>query len=212
MWSQLDIFFLCCGADKRKCCSSEVGKKSWMYLKTRLNELKGENALPGIVLRTQANCFQVCQNRSIAALHMLHRGSSLGRRFPSLLCMHYSSTVLSNTRMNTAEDEIASLKAEIKGYEGDLATATTPAEKIAFANLITACRQKLAALLATTAAPTAPTAGKCLIFHVMVSPNYFLLWLFVYDDTNLIWIGLNWLGEWRRRSVISFIDFIDIFN
>jgi (2Fe-2S) ferredoxin len=35
----------------------------------RLNELKGENALPGIVLRTQANCFQVCQNGPIAVVY-----------------------------------------------------------------------------------------------------------------------------------------------
>ena len=61
--------FLCCGADKHKCCSSEEGKRSWTYLKARLKELKSQKTLSGVVLRTQANCFQVCKDGPIAVIY-----------------------------------------------------------------------------------------------------------------------------------------------
>lgn len=59
--------FLCCDQTKPKCCQKEIGLESWEYLKKRLKELNlvGEKE----ILRTKANCLQVCQNGPIAVVY-----------------------------------------------------------------------------------------------------------------------------------------------
>jgi (2Fe-2S) ferredoxin len=57
--------FLCALSDKQKCCSREVGERSWKYLKRRLKEL----GLAGTkVQRTKADCLQVCEAGPIAVV------------------------------------------------------------------------------------------------------------------------------------------------
>ncbi|MES2503430.1 MAG: (2Fe-2S) ferredoxin domain-containing protein [Myxococcota bacterium] len=57
--------FLCCDQTKPKCCSLEEGMESWHYLKARIKEL----GLKGEILRTKANCLQVCENGPIAVVY-----------------------------------------------------------------------------------------------------------------------------------------------
>jgi (2Fe-2S) ferredoxin len=59
---------LCCDQTKPKCCGKEESLESWMYLKQRLKELKlvGPEAS---VLRTKANCLQICKKGPIAVVY-----------------------------------------------------------------------------------------------------------------------------------------------
>lgn len=60
--------FLCADQTKPKCCEIDVGLDSWNYLKRRLSELKlvGVNSS---VVRTKANCLQVCTRGPIAVVY-----------------------------------------------------------------------------------------------------------------------------------------------
>lgn len=57
--------FLCCDQSKPKCCLYEAGLESWQYLKARLKELN----LTGKVLRTKANCLQICVDGPVAVVY-----------------------------------------------------------------------------------------------------------------------------------------------
>lgn len=59
--------FLCADQSVPKCCSKEVGAKSWEYLKERLKELNLTGA--GGVYRSKANCLRVCQRGPIAVVY-----------------------------------------------------------------------------------------------------------------------------------------------
>jgi (2Fe-2S) ferredoxin len=59
--------FLCCDQTKPKCCDKEDGLRSWEYLKKRLKEL--DLASAGRVLRTKANCLQICRGGPIAVVY-----------------------------------------------------------------------------------------------------------------------------------------------
>ena len=59
--------FLCADQTKPKCSAKEVGLEAWDYLKKRLKEL---NLLgSGGILRTKANCLQICQGGPIAVVY-----------------------------------------------------------------------------------------------------------------------------------------------
>lgn len=58
---------LCADQTKPKCCSHEAGLESWDYLKRRLNELG--IARPDGVLRTKANCLQICERGPVAVVY-----------------------------------------------------------------------------------------------------------------------------------------------
>ena len=60
--------FLCADQTKPKCCEKEAGLQSWNYLKSRLKELNlvGPKAS---VIRTKANCLQVCAAGPIAVVY-----------------------------------------------------------------------------------------------------------------------------------------------
>lgn len=60
--------FLCSDQSKAKCCSKEAGLESWEFLKTRLRELKLVGA-GGQIIRTKANCLQVCTRGPIAVVY-----------------------------------------------------------------------------------------------------------------------------------------------
>ena len=59
--------FLCSEQTNPKCCSYDVGKESWEYLKHRLKELNltPENGIH----RTRANCLRVCCEGPIAVVY-----------------------------------------------------------------------------------------------------------------------------------------------
>lgn len=57
--------FLCCGADKPKCCSGECALAAWEYLKRRIIEL----GLEGKVLRSKAGCLRVCREGPVAVVY-----------------------------------------------------------------------------------------------------------------------------------------------
>lgn len=57
--------FLCADQTKPKCCAKETGLESWEFLKRRLKEL----GLVPKVLRTKANCLNVCMNGPIAVIY-----------------------------------------------------------------------------------------------------------------------------------------------
>lgn len=59
--------FLCCDQTKPKCCDKGVGLQSWEYLKKRLRELN--LVADGEVMRTKANCFQICSGGPIAVVY-----------------------------------------------------------------------------------------------------------------------------------------------
>lgn len=59
--------FLCCDQDVPKCCSLDAGKKSWHYLKNRLEELNLTKH--GGIYRTRANCLRICQQGPIAVVY-----------------------------------------------------------------------------------------------------------------------------------------------
>jgi len=50
--------FLCCDQTKPKCCDKETGLRSWEYLKLRLKQ--SGLVAGGGVMRTKANCLQIC--------------------------------------------------------------------------------------------------------------------------------------------------------
>lgn len=57
--------FLCATSEKAACCSPEVGKPAWKYLKKRFAELKLDKA--GLA-RTKADCLRVCLAGPIAVV------------------------------------------------------------------------------------------------------------------------------------------------
>ncbi|MFP5261779.1 MAG: (2Fe-2S) ferredoxin domain-containing protein [Blastocatellia bacterium] len=59
--------FLCCDQTKPKCCDKELGLQSWEYLKKRLRELN--LVADGEVMRTKANCLQICSGGPIAVVY-----------------------------------------------------------------------------------------------------------------------------------------------
>lgn len=59
--------FLCCDQTKPKCCDKEFSLQSWEYLKTRLKELG--LVAEGEVMRTKANCLQICSTGPIAVVY-----------------------------------------------------------------------------------------------------------------------------------------------
>lgn len=59
--------FLCCDQTRPKCCDKELGLESWEYLKRRLKELK--LVADGGVMRTKANCLQICSGGPIAVVY-----------------------------------------------------------------------------------------------------------------------------------------------
>lgn len=58
--------FLCAESEKGECCSREVGKPAWNYLKRRLKEL--ELIGDGGIARTKADCFRICAAGPIAVV------------------------------------------------------------------------------------------------------------------------------------------------
>jgi (2Fe-2S) ferredoxin len=58
--------FLCSDQRNPKCCALETGLESWNFLKKRLLEL---NLSPPQVLRTKANCLQICVRGPVAVVY-----------------------------------------------------------------------------------------------------------------------------------------------
>ncbi len=59
--------FLCADQTKPKCCLKEDSLEIWNYLKKRLDELGLSKQ--GGVMRTKANCLQVCMHGPIAVVY-----------------------------------------------------------------------------------------------------------------------------------------------
>ena len=59
--------FLCADQSKPKCCDHAEGQASWDFLKKRLQELGLLGA--GGVMRTKANCLQVCRAGPVAVVY-----------------------------------------------------------------------------------------------------------------------------------------------
>jgi len=59
--------FLCADQTKPKCCDKAKSIESWNYLKKRLKELGLSHH--GGVLRTKANCLQVCKFGPVAVIY-----------------------------------------------------------------------------------------------------------------------------------------------
>ncbi|HXA37494.1 MAG TPA: hypothetical protein VNW53_00710 [Phenylobacterium sp.] len=59
--------FLCADQTKPKCCDHAEGLESWRFLKRRLRELGLLGA--GGIMRTKANCLQVCHAGPIAVVY-----------------------------------------------------------------------------------------------------------------------------------------------
>ena len=59
---------LCADPTKPKCCPSAVSLASWEFLKRRLREL-GLHGPGRQVLRTKANCLQVCTRGPVAVVY-----------------------------------------------------------------------------------------------------------------------------------------------
>jgi len=60
--------FLCADQTKPKCCNKTVGLESWSFLKKRLVELNLVGSEANVV-RTKANCLQVCLRGPIAVVY-----------------------------------------------------------------------------------------------------------------------------------------------
>ncbi|KAJ1451675.1 thioredoxin-like protein [Pelagophyceae sp. CCMP2097] len=60
---------LCADQTKPKCCSKEAGLESWDYLKMRLKDLGLVSPPNPAVLRTKANCLQVCKAGPLAVVY-----------------------------------------------------------------------------------------------------------------------------------------------
>lgn len=58
---------LCADQTHPKCCAHAEGLASWEHLKQRLRALGRERAAG--ILRTKANCFQVCRDGPIAVVY-----------------------------------------------------------------------------------------------------------------------------------------------
>lgn len=65
--------FLCGISEKQKCCRAREGERAWKYLKRRMKELGLVGPLRedggGGVLRTKADCLQVCAAGPIAVVY-----------------------------------------------------------------------------------------------------------------------------------------------
>lgn len=64
--------FLCCDQTKPKCCSKQASIRSWLYLKTRLKELKLDQpheSSNDCIFRTKANCLRVCADGPILLVY-----------------------------------------------------------------------------------------------------------------------------------------------
>ena len=59
--------FLCADQTKPKCCDYAEGMESWRFLKRRLQELGLLGA--GGIMRTKANCLQVCRAGPVAVVY-----------------------------------------------------------------------------------------------------------------------------------------------
>lgn len=59
--------FLCADPTKAKCCDGQASLEVWLYLKKRLDQL-GLSRQGGI-LRTKANCLQVCTKGPIVVVY-----------------------------------------------------------------------------------------------------------------------------------------------
>ncbi|HEX3366080.1 hypothetical protein [Phenylobacterium sp.] len=59
--------FLCADQTKPKCCDYAEGLESWRFLKRRLQELGLLGA--GGIMRTKANCLQVCRAGPVAVIY-----------------------------------------------------------------------------------------------------------------------------------------------
>ena len=59
--------FICADQSKPKCCDHAEGVASWDFLKKRLQELGLLGA--GGVMRTKANCLQVCRAGPVAVVY-----------------------------------------------------------------------------------------------------------------------------------------------
>lgn len=59
--------FICCDAERQKCCKADMQMESWEYLKNRLKELKLSQ--DGEIYRTKTQCLRVCQKGPIAVVH-----------------------------------------------------------------------------------------------------------------------------------------------
>jgi (2Fe-2S) ferredoxin len=60
--------FLCADQTKPKCCSKELGLRSWEFLKKRLNELGFTGDVP-FLYRSKVNCLRVCKQGPIAVIY-----------------------------------------------------------------------------------------------------------------------------------------------
>lgn len=58
--------FICAESEKGACCSREVGKAAWKFLKHRLKELKLDGK--GGVYRTKADCLRLCAAGPVAVV------------------------------------------------------------------------------------------------------------------------------------------------
>jgi (2Fe-2S) ferredoxin len=64
--------FICADQTVANCCSKQASLESWEYLKTRLQELKLDEARDGrpiYVFRTKANCLRVCCSGPIMVVY-----------------------------------------------------------------------------------------------------------------------------------------------
>ncbi|MBE9034572.1 (2Fe-2S) ferredoxin domain-containing protein [aff. Roholtiella sp. LEGE 12411] len=64
--------FICADQTVANCCSKQASLESWEYLKTRLKELKLDEARDGrpiYVFRTKANCLRVCCSGPIMVVY-----------------------------------------------------------------------------------------------------------------------------------------------
>lgn len=58
--------FLCAEAEKGECCSREVGRPAWTYLKRRLKQLGLDR--DGGIARTKADCLKICAAGPVAVV------------------------------------------------------------------------------------------------------------------------------------------------
>ena len=61
--------FLCADQTKPKCCAKEAGLESWEYLKRRLKELGLAGGADPKILRTKANCLNICLRGPVAVVY-----------------------------------------------------------------------------------------------------------------------------------------------
>ena len=61
--------FLCADQTKPKCCGREASLESWEYLKRRLKELGLAGGPDPKILRTKANCLNICLRGPVAVVY-----------------------------------------------------------------------------------------------------------------------------------------------